>query len=115
MGLSDRWPVCLYMEPHLGYIRSRLAKSPPCAFAPNGFSNGTFVDASGKPHFLSPFLYSDFILNNQIKTGSARLPVNLIIEYEDNLAAKEHPLDSSGALATNLGKQSHAYLADINV
>ena len=94
---------------------SGLAKFPPCAFAPNGFSNGTFVNASGKPHFLSPFLYSDFILNNQIKTGSARLPVNLIIEYEDNLAAKEHPLDSSGALATNLGKQSHAYLADISV
>ena len=43
------------------------------------------------------------------------MPVNLIIEYEDNLAAKEHPLDSTGALATNLGKQSHAYLADINV
>ncbi|PYX56886.1 MAG: hypothetical protein DMG73_14405 [Acidobacteria bacterium] len=78
-------------------------------------TNGTFTDAKGVPHFLSQFLYADFILNNQIKTGSSRLPLNVLLEYEDNLAAKEHPIDFTGNLATNLGKQSHVYLADISV
>ena len=93
----------------------KLPSFPPCAFAANGMTNSTFLDASGKPHFGSPFLYADFILNNQIKTGVSRLPLNLLLEYEDNLAAKEHPVDFTGALATNLGKQSHVYLADISL
>ena len=93
----------------------KLPSFPPCAFAANGMTNSTFLDASGKPHFNSPFLYADLILNNQIKTGVSRLPLNLLLEYEDNLAAKEHPIDFTGALATNLGKQSHVYLADISL
>src|SRR4029077_16472338 len=45
---------------------------PPCVFAPNGMTNATFLtpNAAGTavtPHFLSPFLYSDFILNNTFK------------------------------------------------
>jgi hypothetical protein len=57
-----------------------------CVFSPNGMTNATWVDLS-KPnapvwHFLSNFLYADFILNNQIKTPSAKLPINLILEYE---------------------------------
>ena len=92
-----------------------LPSVPPCAFGPNGMTNATFTDASGKAHFWSQFFYADFILNNQIKTGIARLPLNLLLEYEDNLSAKDHPLDATGLELTNLGKQSHAYLAEISL
>ena len=108
----------------------------PCAFAPQGMTNSTWTDSSGKLHFLSNFLYADLILNNQFKTGLARFPVNLLIEYENNLNASDHPFDytyinnfpksvtldqfasQSAAQAganPNLGKQSHAYLADISL
>ena len=55
-----------------------LSTAPPCAFSANGMTNATYNDASGKPHFYSQYLYADLILNNQIKTGSERWPVNLI-------------------------------------
>lgn len=87
----------------------------PCFFAPNNMTNATYNDASGKPHFYSQFLYADFILNSQIKTGIARLPLNLLLEYENNLDAKDHPLDSSGNVISSLGSQSHAYLMDISL
>ena len=86
-----------------------------CFFGPNGITNSTYLDPGGTPHFYSQFLYADFILNNTIKTGWARLPLNIIGEYEDNLDAKAHPLDSTGAVATNLGSQSHAYLVDASL
>ena len=89
---------------------SGLPTVPPCAFAANGMTNATYNDPSGKPHFFSQFLYADFILNNQIKTGWDRLPVNVLLEYENNLDAKDHPLDPSGNVLTSLGKQSHTYL-----
>jgi hypothetical protein len=110
-----------------------------CVFAPNGMTNSAWVDLS-KPnapvwHFLSNFLYADFIINNQIKTPSARLPINLLLEYENNLNAADHPFDVSArsgctqdpvtlivtctssrpAVNTSLGKQSHAYLVDVSV
>jgi putative porin len=110
-----------------------------CVFSPNGMTNSTWVDLS-KPnapvwHFLSNFLYADFILNNQIKTPSQKFPINLILEYENNLNAADHPFDFSARsgctqdpvtlvvtctssrppVNTNLGKQSHAYLIDASV
>ena len=91
-----------------------LPSFPPCVFGPQGFTNATFSDASGKPHFLSQFLYADFILANQIKTGIDRLPLNLVLEYENNLNAASHPFDAGGN-PTNLGKQSHAYYGDISL
>src|SRR5713226_3548594 len=96
---------------------SGLPTVPPCAFAANGMTNATYNDPSGKPHFYSQFLYADFILNNQIRTGSDRLPINLLLEYENNLDAKDHPLASTGngVVLTGLGKQSHTYLADISL
>jgi hypothetical protein len=94
---------------------SGLPTVPSCVFGPNGMTNATFTDASGKPHFWSQFFYADFILNNHLKTGIARLPLNLLLEYEDNLSAKDHPLDPAGLELTNLGKQSHAYLAEISL
>jgi hypothetical protein len=87
----------------------------PCFFAPNGFTNSTFIDAGGKPHFRSQFNYADFLLNNQIKTGFNRLPLNLALEYLNNLDAADHPVDGSGALLSTLGKQSHAYLVDVSL
>jgi hypothetical protein len=55
------------------------------------------------------------ILNNQIKTGQDRLPINLVLEYENNLDAKDRPLDPSGTVLPSLGKQSHTYLADVSL
>ena len=81
----------------------------------NGMTNATYNDASGKPHFYSQYLYADLILNNQIKTGSERWPINLILEYENNLNAEDHPLAANGAVLTNLGKQGHVYMGDISV
>jgi hypothetical protein len=95
-----------------------------CAFAANGMTNSTFLDAAGNAHFLSGFLYADLILNNQLKTGIARLPVNLLLEYENNLNAADHPFDftvkgtvTNPAAAENksLGKQSHVYYVDISL
>ena len=93
-----------------------------CAFAANGMTNSTYIDANGNAHFLSQFLYADLILNNQFKTGVPRLPINLLLEYENNLNAADHPYDytatglqSTSTPNTALGKQSHAYLADISV
>ena len=89
----------------------------PCAFGPNGFTNASYVDAAGKPHFWSQWFYADFILNNTIKTAWSRLPLNLVLEYEDNLDAKDHPLAATGNLnqITSLGKQSHLYMADVSL
>jgi len=91
---------------------------PPCPFAANGMTNSTFVsyDSKGNPtaHFLSKFLYSDFILNNQIKTGIARLPVNLMAEFEQNLNATTNPFDTKG-VRTGLGKQDKGYGFDFSL
>jgi hypothetical protein len=106
-----------------------------CAFGPNGITNSVWVDYTSptKPvaHFLSSFLYADFILNNQFKTKWARLPINLTLEYLDNLNASDHPFDftvksTAGTVDTPgtttqpdtipfLGKQSNAYFADFSV
>jgi hypothetical protein len=86
----------------------------PCAYGPQGFTNATFLDANGKPHFLSQFLYLDLILNNQVQTGLKRFPLNMLLEYENNLNAADHPLDVNGN-PTTLGKQSHAYLIDVSL
>jgi hypothetical protein len=90
---------------------------PPCAFAANGMTNSTYItlDSKGNPtaHFLSKFLYSDFILNNQVKTGVARFPFNLMVEYEANLNAVANPFNTKG-VATGLGKQNKAYGLDVS-
>ncbi len=93
-----------------------------CPFAANGMTNSTYYDANNNAHFLSNFLYADLILNNQFKTGMARLPLNLLLEYENNLNAASHPYDwtatgvqSTSTVNTSLGKQSHAYMADISL
>jgi len=88
---------------------------PPCPFAPNGMTNATFIDSSGHAHFYSGFNYADFILNNVVKTGIARLPLNLLAEYEQNLNAQDHPLDSKGNVITSLGSQNKAYLVDVSL
>ncbi|MGB9071930.1 MAG: putative porin [Terriglobales bacterium] len=95
-----------------------------CAFAANGVTNSTYLDANGNAHFLSGFLYADLILNNQFKTPLKRFPFNLLLEYEDNLNASDHPFDftvkgavpnPSAVEAAKLGKQSHAYLTDFSL
>lgn len=94
---------------------SSLPSVPPCAIASNGMTNATVVDAKGQRHFLSGYEYADFILNSQLKTGLSRFPLNLILEYEDNLKAADHPLNSKGAVITSIGSQSQAYLGEISI
>jgi hypothetical protein len=108
-----------------------------CAFGPNGITNSIWVDytkaTSPVTHYLSGFLYADLILNNQFKTKYSRLPLNLTLEYLNNLNASEHPFDSTvkstagdgteerpattsqPATIASLGKQSHAYFAEISI
>ena len=86
-----------------------------CGFGPNGLTNAT-TTIGGKAAFLSGYEYADFIWNNQIQTGLPRLPINLQLEFEKNLKAANHPLDSTGTIVlTNLGSQANAYGFDFSV
>src|SRR5581483_7791705 len=87
---------------------SQLPGFPPCVLAPSGFTNATVVDANGKPHFRSRFLYADLILDNTIDTGWQRFPLHIVAELEDNLSATEHPQPGAG-------KQSHIYMIDTSL
>jgi multidrug efflux pump subunit AcrA (membrane-fusion protein) len=93
-----------------------LPKFAPCAIAPNGMTNATFVDASGKPHFVSGFDLLDVILNNTIETGITRFPINLLVEYEQNLDAASHPLSAlkGNPVMSSLGSQNKEYGADLS-
>lgn len=92
-----------------------LPKFPPCAFAPNGMTNATYLDTSGKAHFFSGFDEADFILNNQFKTGAERYPLNLLLEFEDNLDAQVHPLDTAGHRIRTIGSQNKEYGGDVSL
>jgi len=87
----------------------------PCVFAPNGMTNATYVDSKGIPHFYSGYNYADFIMTNQIQDGIKRLPVNLLLEFLDNLDAEDHPLSSKGKVLTNLGSQNKEYGLDFSL
>jgi len=92
-----------------------FASFAPCVFAPNGMTNATYVDSKGVAHFYSGYNYADFILNNQVQTGLKRLPVNLLLEFLDNLDAEAHPLDTKGKVLKNLGSQNKEYGFDASV
>jgi len=87
----------------------------PCVFSPNGMTNATYVDSKGVAHFYSGYNYADFILNNQIQDGITRLPINLLVEFLDNLDAEAHPLDSKGKVLSKLGSQNKEYGADFSL
>ncbi len=87
----------------------------PCVFSPNGLTNATYVDAKGNAHFYSGFNYADFIVTNQIQDGIARLPVNLLLEFLDNLDAEPHPLNTKGSVLKNLGSQNKEYGFDFSL
>jgi hypothetical protein len=78
-------------------------------------TNATFVDSKGVPHFYSGYNYADFILPNQIQTGFTRLPVNILLEFLDNLDAENHPLDTKGKVISTLGSQNKEYGFDVSV
>jgi Putative porin len=92
-----------------------LPAYPPCVFAPNGMTNATYVDAKGVPHFYSGYNYADFILPNQIQTGFSRLPINILLEFLDNLDAENHPLNTKGQVIRTLGSQNKEYGFDASV
>jgi Putative porin len=92
-----------------------LPSYSPCVFAPNGMTNATYVDSKGVPHFYSGYNYADLIINNQFQTPLPRLPVNVLVEFLDNLDAEAHPLGTKGQVLTNLGSQNKEYGFDANV
>jgi len=92
-----------------------FASFAPCVFAPNGMTNATYVDSKGLAHFYSGYNYADFVINNQIQTGFQRLPVNLLLEFLDNLDAEAHPLDTKGNVIKTLGSQNKEYGFDFSV
>jgi len=94
---------------------TKLPSFPNCVFAPNGFTNAAYTDAGGKQHFLSRFLYADFIINNTIKTGISRLPLNVLGEFEENLDAASHPFDTAGNFIPSLGSQNKEYGFDVSI
>lgn len=87
----------------------------PCVFAPNGMTNATFVDSKGVVHFYSGYNYVDFIMPNTIQTGIQRLPINLLLEFLDNVDAEAHPLDSKGNVISSLGSQNKEYGFDFSL
>ncbi len=94
---------------------SLTPKFPPCIFAPNGMTNATVIDSTGKAHFYSGFYLNDFILNNTIQTPIARLPVNVLLEFEENLDARTHPLDTTQQVISTLDSQNKSYGGDFSV
>jgi hypothetical protein len=144
-GTSNTGPIPVPGEgqgcnnPSSGGVSLNVPTANGCVFASNGMTNATWANFTSptKPvwHFESQFLYADFILNNQFKTGMARLPLNVLAEYEDNLNAAAHPFDftaKSGCTTTgtppvttcttseptpntSLSSQSHAYLVDVSL
>src|SRR5262249_44763232 len=55
------------------------------------------------------------ILNNQIKTGIKKLPVNVVLEFQDNIDAAAHPLDTKGKVIPGLGPQNKGYMGDFSL
>jgi hypothetical protein len=117
-GVSGTTPAGPFPVPGEGQGCAKGLNFPayaPCVFAPNGLTNATYVDKSGKVHFYSGYNYADFILNNQINTGLRKLPINLLLELEDNLDAAAHPLDFKGHVLSNLGSQNKVYSGDFSL
>jgi hypothetical protein len=60
----------------------------------NSFTNQSVVLGTGTSQtrgFLSGFLYTDYIVDNNIKTNWVRFPVRVLLEYEQNLRAATNP------------------------
>jgi hypothetical protein len=75
----------------------------------NSFTNAT--QGSGTTtRFLSGFLYTDYILDNNIKTHWAKFPVRVLVEYLQNLRAVTpagftRPQDKAYWLEASIGQQ----------
>jgi hypothetical protein len=95
---------------------AKLPASPPCALASNGMTNAVVTEPlTGTPRLLSGYFNTDYILNNVVKTGIDRLPFNLLLEFQDNLDAARHPLDTKGKVLTGLGPQNMGYMIDASL
>ena len=94
----------------------KLPVTAPCALASNGMTNAVFTDpTTNLPRFLSGFFYTDYLINNEVKTRINRLPLNVLLEFQDNLDAADHPLDTKGNAIASLGKQGKGYLFDVSL
>ncbi len=86
---------------------STTTSATTAIFAPNGMTNST-VGTAGNLRFTGGFYYSDFIVDNTIRTGIAKFPLRIVAEYEQNLAAAEFT-------ATGLDPQDKMYQFDVSV
>ena len=94
----------------------KLPTSAPCALASNGMTNAVFTDPlTQSPRLLSGYFNTDYMLNNVVKTGIERMPFNLLLEFQQNLDAASHPLDSKGKVISSLGAQDKGYMADASL
>ena len=78
------------------------------AFAPNGMTNCT-IGASPNRRFCSDFLYADFIDTIDVKTPWEKLPLKVLLEYEQNLDAATSAIthtqqDKSYGIDVSLGQ-----------
>jgi hypothetical protein len=95
---------------------SKLPSGAPCALAANGMTNSVFTDpVTGLPRLLSGIFNADIIVNNEVKTGSKRFPLNVLLEFQNNLDAADHPLDTKGNVIAGLGSQGKGYLFDVSL
>jgi len=99
-----------------GFPKTVLPSFPNCAIASNGFTNGVYTDPTTKlPRLLSGYFYTDYLLQNELKTGLKGFPFNLILEFQDNLDAAAHPLDTTGKTISSLGSQGKGYLGEVSL
>ena len=66
-------------------------------------------------NLLSGYFYTDYLLQNEVKTGLKQFPFNLILEFQDNLDAAAHPLDTTGKAIPSLGSQGEGYLGEASL
>lgn len=101
-----------------------VTQSGTGTFAPNGMTDLTYTGADGKLHLLSRFLYADFIDNILVKTGWEKLPLNLLLEYQQNLNAVNPCNVPAGGVPANFtacapgdirGDQNKAFQFDVSL
>ncbi|MCU1287161.1 MAG: hypothetical protein JWO13_3511 [Acidobacteriales bacterium] len=75
----------------------------------NSFTNATQGSGTAT-RFLSGFMYTDYILDNNIKTNWAKFPLRVVLDYEQNLRAVTptgftRPQDKAYWLEGSIGQQ----------
>jgi multidrug efflux pump subunit AcrA (membrane-fusion protein) len=112
LGSRVTWTPAFSM---LGWVQNDVILNEPAsvtgssgvtAFGPNGVTNCT-VGTSPTRRYCSDFLYADFINTINVKTPWEKLPLNILLEYEQNL-------DAATSVVTGT-KQDKSYGIDLSM